>query len=355
MNGAVNINNCYLSFVIFDSQDCLYCLSHSYGHDNLDCIFTNLSKYCYSCRDIENCYECQECANCETCSSCYFCLDCRSSHDCIACWGLANSQFCIFNEQYSKEQFFELKNKLKLDSRLARQELTKKFESLTKDLKINTLINCQDCSGANLRNCNNTTYCYNNNDTRDSGYLVGGKKNIDCWKGYCNGSELSYMGNSVSSYNTHFSYHAFNSDSCWYSLGLYNNCHDCFGCVGLKKKSYCILNKQYSKEEYFELLPRIAEHMRSTQEFGQFFPLKYSFHSYEEGWGQTFLEDLPESELISRGYRSLPYISNTDTQATIKASNLEDLSTAIDENKLIGKAICCISTKQIFNFQKKEL
>ena len=36
---------------------------------------------------------------------------------------------------------------------------------------------------------------------------------------------------------------------------------DCFGCVSIRNKKYCILNKQYTKEEYEELLPKIIAHM----------------------------------------------------------------------------------------------
>ena len=31
-----------------------------------------------------------------------------------------------------------------------------------------------------------------------------------------------------------------------------SGCQDCFGCVNLKKKSYCIFNEQYSRDEYLE-------------------------------------------------------------------------------------------------------
>jgi hypothetical protein len=37
-----------------------------------------------------------------------------------------------------------------------------------------------------------------------------------------------------------------------------------FGCIGLRTKEFCILNKQYTKEEYEILLPKIIEHMEKT-------------------------------------------------------------------------------------------
>lgn len=38
----------------------------------------------------------------------------------------------------------------------------------------------------------------------------------------------------------------------------------CFACVGVHGKEYCIFNKQYSKEEYEALVPKIIEHMQKT-------------------------------------------------------------------------------------------
>ncbi|MBU1757666.1 hypothetical protein KKG31_00495 [Patescibacteria group bacterium] len=39
-------------------------------------------------------------------------------------------------------------------------------------------------------------------------------------------------------------------------------CENCFGCVSLRNKSYCILNKQYTQEEYENLVVKIIEHMQ---------------------------------------------------------------------------------------------
>ena len=73
-----------------------------------------------------------------------------------------------------------------------------------------------------------------------------------------------------------------------------HHCQNCFGCVGLKNKSYCIFNKQYSKQEYNELVPKIIEHMkhphpqplshreRVAEERGEFFPARYSPYAYNE-------------------------------------------------------------------------
>jgi hypothetical protein len=62
----------------------------------------------------------------------------------------------------------------------------------------------------------------------------------------CYGSVLS-----GSLYKTHFS---FDSDSCINSWFLKSciNCQDCIGCVNQRNKKFCILNNQYTKEEYLK-------------------------------------------------------------------------------------------------------
>ena len=51
-----------------------------------------------------------------------------------------------------------------------------------------------------------------------------------------------------------------------------DNCSFCLGCVGLKNKSYCILNRQYTKEERYEKVDEIFSQMEQDGTLGDFFP-----------------------------------------------------------------------------------
>jgi hypothetical protein len=93
------------------------------------------------------------------------------------------------------------------------------------------------------------------------------------------------FGNRV--YDSHDIYYG---DDCYHSAYL-------FGCIGLRKKQYCILNKQYSKEEYEKLVPKIVEHMsQSVYEdsrgrkyaFGEYFPTELSPFAYNETVTQEY-------------------------------------------------------------------
>src|SRR3989344_5892291 len=78
---------------------------------------------------------------------------------------------------------------------------------------------------------------------------------------------------------------------CSHTLGTMNNllyCSLCphtknsFGCIGVQRKQHCILNKQYTKEEYEEQAPHIIAHLRTTGEWGEFFPTTTSTYAYNE-------------------------------------------------------------------------
>jgi hypothetical protein len=50
----------------------------------------------------------------------------------------------------------------------------------------------------------------------------------------------------------------------------------------MKKNEFCILNKQYSQEEYEILKAKLIDHMSATGEFGEFFPAALSPFGYNE-------------------------------------------------------------------------
>ena len=50
-----------------------------------------------------------------------------------------------------------------------------------------------------------------------------------------------------------------------YSISRFlENCKYCLGCIGLRNQQYCILNKQYEKDEWFELVEKIFATMENT-------------------------------------------------------------------------------------------
>jgi len=97
------------------------------------------------------------------------------------------------------------------------------------------------------------------------------------------------------------------------------------------KKQYCILNKQYSKEEYEALVLKIKKHMdqmpyvdkRSrTYKYGEFFPAELSPFAYNETAAREFFV-LTKEEAIRDGYRWKEKEGRTYTPS-IQSSDIPD-------------------------------
>ena len=73
-----------------------------------------------------------------------------------------------------------------------------------------------------------------------------------------------------------------------YSMYCAQNVSHLFGCVGLRNKQYCVLNKQYTKDEYEKLVAKIIEQMQQRGEWGQFFHPALSPFGYNETVAQEY-------------------------------------------------------------------
>ena len=79
-------------------------------------------------------------------------------------------------------------------------------------------------------------------------------------------------------------------------------CNNLFGCSNLHRMEYCILNKQYTKEEYQALVPRVIEHMKKTGEWGEFLPMEYSYFGYNESVAQDFFPKT-KNGVLAEGFK----------------------------------------------------
>lgn len=119
----------------------------------------------------------------------------------------------------------------------------------------------------------NCYYCFDCFDLIDAMYtqLGTGSKLVDCTSVYL--SEKCYeCVDSRKCFSSTYLIDSYSSTDCHYSAFL-NSCTDCFGCVALTHKKYCILNIQYSKSEYFK---KVDELKRQSPEaiLSQLYDLK---------------------------------------------------------------------------------
>lgn len=275
------------SYLVFGSQDaekCAYCWR---VHDSLNCVDCsqlNDCELCFECVDCDKCYNMDFSQNCQNCTDSEYLYNCRGCKNCFLCVNLIHKEYCILNEQYGAEEYFEKRKEFLKLSRAQVFEKFKEFE-IQQPHKALNMINCQNCVGDYLINCKNCENVFSAKECEDLADVFLAEKAKDCvscdivgWPG-----ELCYEGVStcVKSFQNFF------SSTCWTCSNIYYcdscfNSSDLFGCTGLKRNKYCILNKQYSASDYKVLLPRVIENMRQAGEYGEFFPIEVSPFPYDE-------------------------------------------------------------------------
>jgi len=240
-------------------------------------------------------------------------------------------------------------------------EMKKKAEEffLTQPVKATRGAHNIDVIGDNLNNSKNSDHCFNCNELHDCRYLTDclmeskDSMDIHCWG---DGMELCY--NSIlvgGKANNVFM-------SCDSGMGISNifyshlctrNCHDCFGCIGLKHKKYCILNKQYTKDQYEELLPQIIEHMKSTGEWGEFFPPEVSLFGYNETLAQDYFP-MDKESVLKNGWQWCDFEPEIIATKTIPSERLPDDIKDIPED-ILNWAIICKDTGKPYKIIPQEL
>ena len=305
-NDVGDCQNCYLCSRTHYCQNCLYNYRGNHSTDCVDCFQVVDSELLYECVECINCNSCNYCNFSSNCTNCSFIIDCRGCTDCFLCTNLRNKQFCFMNQRLSREDYekkiagFDFGN-FDLVQQAIKQFEELKLKAIYKNL---TIVNSENCTGDNIVDCKNCHKCFGLKFSEDSRYLwdvMRYKNSMDSYSGGRN-SELIYETTAVAaSYNIGFCLRATDSRNVYYS-NFIRSSRNVFGCIGLNHKEFCILNKQYSEEEYYNLLEKILEKMIADEEYGEFFPTKFSPSAYNDTVAFDYFP-LSKEEVISKGYR----------------------------------------------------
>ncbi len=182
----------------------------------------------------------------------------------------------------------------------------------------------------NSANCHNSYLLEGDENCRYTYYALNSKDYYDVTVSP-NANELIYESHAIPNNNYFLRF----CDLCSNGNKYLQYCSHCdassylFGCIGLRGQQYCIFNKQYTKEEYEALVPKIIEHMNQMPYvdakgheycYGEFFPLELSPFGYNQDF-RTFPLDpgispenswiLPKSAKVLITSRSRKIISRT--------------------------------------------
>jgi hypothetical protein len=268
----------------------------------------------------------------------------------VGCVGLRSRQYCIFNEQYSREEYIKKLSELNLDSYSGLAAARRKFETLKASVprRFANIFQSVNVLGDDIQNSRNVNgfVIRSNSENVHYSYRISDSKDI--WDSFVawKGSELQYESSGCSGQRMICSTLIYGGSDVSYSY----NCFDCeniFGCVGLRNKSYCILNKQYSKEEYNDLKSKIVKHMNDmpyvdalgrTYGYGEFFPPEISPFSYNETIAQDYYPSTPEDAAkFGYGWREP---DKREYKVTLEHNALpENIQDAQDD--ILDKTISC--------------
>lgn len=241
--------NCYMLANAITNEDCMYGRDFYGDTDCTDCDHIRDCTLCYECLNCERCYSCDYLQDSENSTDCRHCYDLKGCRNCLGCAGLRNKEYHIFNKPYMPEEY-----KWKV-SKLTGGEIAEGFLSaqLSSPRVYSVQVNSENFSGNYVYHCQNAHECFDVVECQDVGYLVECKKLKDSYDvTILEDSELCYnISSSHIIHNCNCCYFCVTSSDCDHSELLFD-CKHCFGCISLHHKSYHILNKPYSKEEYFE-------------------------------------------------------------------------------------------------------
>ncbi len=309
--------NAYLVSASWRVEDVMYSSRCGMSKDCLDVFTVSHSELCYEDISCAKLYKTFFAENCENCTESYFLFDCKGCSNCFCSTNLRNKQYYIFNEPYSKEDYLKKIKEFDLGSYAELRDVEKKFSELRgKALrKYASMTNVQNATGDNLSHVANSKNCFDLiDDVRDSKWCIsGGVKMSDVYDGYGvgGGFDLGYeaVGAGIEGARLFFVVVVWAGRDVRYSYNCFS-CENCFGCIGLRNKKYCILNTQYTPEDYKALLPKVIEHMNQMPYtdkkgriygYGEFFPPEISPFAYNETIVQDYFP-LTELEAVNQGY-----------------------------------------------------
>jgi hypothetical protein len=345
--------NSYMTFRASYPEDSLYEYNAKYTKNCTDSSWIFDSELCYECVNIKNCYNVRFSQESNDCRDSSFLYACRNCSDCVGCVNLVNQQYCIWNEKYKKEEYFERLKNLELNTHSGILKFNQEFEEFRKKFPVKAVaaIKSEKISGNWFTNCKNVNKSFDCVDIKDGKYLFMVFKAEDCMDYYEWGNKAEQIYESVNCgleiARLYF------CNQCWMgATDLYycNTCpgaRNCFGCVGLKKGEYAILNKKYSKEEYLVLKEKIIKQMKEMPfidnkgikyYYGEFFPVSFSDFAYNETIANYHFP-LSEKEAVARGYKWKNKAKN-DYKITIKSKDLPETISEVDDS-ILGEVIEC--------------
>lgn len=358
--GGLASKNCYYLVTPYRSENVYYGRLAGYSKDCVDVVGVVNSELCYQGMGLDQCFNCNFCYESTNCVDSWFLFDCHNCSNCFASVNLRNKKYYFFNQPLGQEAYEQKIKEMRLGRRTELRKLEIEFEKIADSAIRKNLhqIRSRNSFGSELKDCVNGFYVFEVlggcENVRYTASVEKMKDVLDVFGGA--DAAMIYEASSVAyTSKVKFSLMVRHSSELEYCKEC-RNCEYCFGCFGLKNKNHCILNKQYTPEEYWPKVDEIKIKMLKEGEYGEFFPLTISSFPYNETSApQEF--PLPKDKVIKNGWSW----SEEDTEVLdlVKMNSLSPGETPDDikevEDDILDKVIICAETQKPFKITKFEL
>jgi hypothetical protein len=313
-----NSENCDYNSQIRFSKDCYLCAlaaksEHAYysywtveSKEIFDSSMTIECENLHNCLDSIRCVRCVSCQECRDSQDCYFSYQLRNCKNCIACTGLVAKQYYIYNKPSTKEEYEKTLKLLKSSQTVWNQAKTV-FEKIRLESirPLSQFVNVDTSTGDHLQNCTQCIDCFDGSHSENCRHVQSFgevKDSLWCYSvGFPRSESCAFSVVATRVFNSAFSFYLFDSKDLTYCDSCRNS-SDLFGCIGVNHGQYAIMNKVYGQHEYETLRSKIIDHMKSTGEWGEFFPLSVAPHPYDDTAAYDF-HPLTQGEVEKRGGR----------------------------------------------------
>ena len=365
---AADLKNCYLCFNGAGGENSLYGVTFLSVRESVDFFQSGNLELCGEVSLAGRCYQTFFTDDSEDCRDVAFCVRCSDCTDCFGCVNLRHKKYHIFNVPYTKEEYEQELKKFDCGSCRMVADTRRKMESFAKQfpVKFSHATHNTHVIGEYVYRSKNALYCYEGVGLENVKYsqslIVGASDSYDFtnWGG---ATQLVYESVTCGEECNSLKF----CIECWpgcskleYCIECHS-CSDCFACIGLRNKQYCIFNRQYGKEEYATTVAKIKEQMRTmphidfrgrSYAYGEFFPSELSPFAYNETMALE-LHPLTKEEAIAGGFRW----QDPDTKEftiTISAEKLPDHIRDVPDT-ILHEVIACETCKKAYRIVPAEL
>ncbi|MCP6719890.1 MAG: hypothetical protein KJI72_01005 [Patescibacteria group bacterium] len=369
VNHAGYAKNCYLIFNSDHCENVLYGTTVNYDKDSMDALILDESELCYQVINCRKCYRTFFSEDCSGCSDVYFSKSLIGCNNCFGCVNLRNKNYHIFNKPYPKEEYEEKLKALKLDSHTFLIEEKKKTHTFWEKFPRKFIhgFHNVNVSGDYVYECKNAHYMYQTRFVEDGKFcqFMTLKPAKDIY-------DLSEWGNGVQRVCDSITVGE-GADTIRFCFGTWDTAleneysmfavssSNVFGCVCVKKKRYCILNKQYDKESFSRLRGKIIQDMNERPyvdskgrvwKYGEFIPYDLSLFDYNETTAHQYYP-LSKEQILEKGWR-WHEPTPAEHKITLLSEKMPDSINDVTDS-ILQEVLECMDCKKAYRVVRSEL